>query len=183
MSFALFMRIHFWHNPCTSRAGPARSGAALSLREILSIFMEMAYAVFFSISYYLSICSIGLLSLAFMGCARVAVTPETIRPPDPSLAYSAIEAEPTLPAQVLVRDFDFAPSSVTENRSVFHRATDLVTGVVHRRSAASRSAARWRQAFRRQQRSGCAKQASRWRASTPTSPCLHAGTFSWSLAG
>src|SRR5580704_1774425 len=82
--------------------------------------------LFSSSSYYLLICSIGLLSLAFVGCARVAVTPETIRPPDPSLAYNAIQAEPTLPAQVLVRDFDFAPSSVTENRSVVHRATNFV---------------------------------------------------------
>jgi hypothetical protein len=82
--------------------------------------------LFSTSSYYLLICSIGLVSLAFVGCARVAVTPETIRPPDPSLAYNAIQAEPTFPAQVLVRDFDFAPSSVTENRSVVHRATDLV---------------------------------------------------------
>ena len=38
---------------------------------------------------------------------------------------NAIEAEPAVPAQVEVRDFDFAASAVTENRSPLNRAVDL----------------------------------------------------------
>ncbi|MGO9454914.1 MAG: DUF4410 domain-containing protein [Candidatus Binataceae bacterium] len=38
---------------------------------------------------------------------------------------NAIEAEPAFPEQIEVRDFDFASSSVTENRSPLHRAIDL----------------------------------------------------------
>jgi hypothetical protein len=71
------------------------------------------------------------------------VTPETIHPADPSVAYNAIEAEPTFPAQIAVRDFDFAPSSVTENRSVFHRAINLFrsSSADDRRIAIGRTAA------------------------------------------
>lgn len=70
--------------------------------------------------------TIAALSMTLAGCATVSVTPEAIRPPDPSAAYNAIEAEPTVPAQVAIRDFDFASSSVIENRSLFHRAIDLL---------------------------------------------------------
>ena len=93
-------------------------------------------------SYELA-CTIGVLSLALAGCATVSVTPETIHPADPSVAYNAIEAEPTLPAQIAVRDFDFAPSSVTENRSVFHRAINLFrsSSADDRRIAIGRKAA------------------------------------------
>jgi len=73
-----------------------------------------------------SLKAILFLPLALAGCATVAVTPGSIRPPNPSLAYNAIEAEPTVPAQVVVSDFDFVPSSVSENRSPVHRAIDLV---------------------------------------------------------
>jgi hypothetical protein len=38
---------------------------------------------------------------------------------------NAIEAEPALPQQIEVRDFDFASSSVVENRSPLNRAIDL----------------------------------------------------------
>ncbi len=67
-----------------------------------------------------------VLATLLSGCAKVAVTPESIRPPDPAVAANAIEAEPTFPAQIEVRDFAFSSSSVTENRSPIHRATDLV---------------------------------------------------------
>lgn len=67
-----------------------------------------------------------VLATLFSGCAKISVTPESIRPPDPSVAANAIEAEPTFPAQIEVRDFAFSSSSVTENRSPIHRATDLV---------------------------------------------------------
>jgi uncharacterized protein DUF4410 len=80
----------------------------------------------FSILPSARISTLAALSLAFAGCASVSVTPEPIRPPDPSTAMNAIEAEPTYPAQIEVRDFDFAPDAVTENTSVFHQATDLV---------------------------------------------------------
>jgi hypothetical protein len=65
------------------------------------------------------------LSLALAGCATVSVTPEPIRPPDPAVASNAIEAEPTFPMQIAVRDFTFAASSVTENRSPVNRGIDL----------------------------------------------------------
>jgi hypothetical protein len=70
--------------------------------------------------------AIGSLLFGIAGCARVAVTPDSISPPDPSLSYSAIEAEPSFPGFILVRDFDFSPPNVTENRSLLHRAIDLV---------------------------------------------------------
>jgi hypothetical protein len=69
--------------------------------------------------------ALGALSLALTGCATVSLTPEGIRPPDPSVAMKAIEAEPAFPAQIEVRDFEFASSSVTENRSPLNRAVDL----------------------------------------------------------
>ena len=69
--------------------------------------------------------ALGALSLALAGCATVSLTPESIRPPDPSVAMNAIEAEPAVPAQIEVRDFDFAASSVTENKSPLNRAVDL----------------------------------------------------------
>jgi hypothetical protein len=69
--------------------------------------------------------ALGMLSLALAGCATVSLTPEGIPPPDPSVAMNAIEAEPAVPAQIEVRDFDFASSSVTENGSPLNRAVDL----------------------------------------------------------
>src|SRR5260370_39456359 len=84
-----------------------------------------------------------LLSMLLTGCAAVSVTPEPISPPNPSVAANAIEAEPTPPAQIAVRDFVFDPSSVTENRSPIHRATDLGRGrsAHERRLAIGRDAA------------------------------------------
>jgi hypothetical protein len=67
-----------------------------------------------------------VLATLLSGCATVSVTPESIRPSDPSVALHAIEAEPTPPAEVAVSDFAFSPSSVTENRSPLNRAIDLV---------------------------------------------------------
>ena len=69
--------------------------------------------------------ALGALSLALAGCASVSLTPEGIQPPDPSVAMNAIEAEPAFPQQIEVRDFDFASSSVIENRSPLNRAIDL----------------------------------------------------------
>ena len=96
-----------------------------------------------SIQISVLICTMGALSGALAGCATVSVTPDAIRPADPSVAYNAIEAEPTPPAEVAVRDFDFAPSSVTENRSIFHRAIDLFrsSSADERRIAIGRKAA------------------------------------------
>jgi hypothetical protein len=88
-------------------------------------------------------CCLGALMLGLTGCATNSVTPQSIRPPDPEFAYHAIEAEPTRPDVVAIRDFDFAPSSVTENRSVLHRATDLFrsTSSRERRTAIGQAAA------------------------------------------
>ena len=92
---------------------------------------------------YASLSILVVLSMLLTSCAAVSVTPEPIRPPNPSVAANAIEAEPTPPAQIVVRDFAFAPSSVTENRSPLHRATDLVrsSSVDDRRAAIGRDAA------------------------------------------
>jgi hypothetical protein len=87
------------------------------------------------------------LSMILTGCATVSVTPQAIHPPDPAAASNAIEAEPAPPAQIAVRDFAFAPSSIIENRSPLHRAVDLVRDLVRssspdeRRIAIGRDAA------------------------------------------
>ncbi len=88
-------------------------------------------------------CCLGALMVGLAGCATVSVTPQSIRPPEPQLAYHAIEAEPTRPDEVVIRDFDFVPSSVIENRSVLHRAVDLVrsSSSRQRRIAIGRQAA------------------------------------------
>jgi hypothetical protein len=65
------------------------------------------------------------LSTLFVGCATVSLTPESIRQPDPSVASRAIEAEPTLPEEIAVRDFVVSPSAVHENGSPLHRTVDL----------------------------------------------------------
>jgi hypothetical protein len=72
-----------------------------------------------------------VLATLLSGCATVSVTPQSIRPPEPAAAMNAIEAEPTYPSAVEVRDFDFVVNSVTENRSPLNRGIDLF-----RRSAA-----------------------------------------------
>jgi Domain of unknown function (DUF4410) len=71
-------------------------------------------------------CVIVSLTTVFTACARVSLTPESIRPPEPAAAMNAIEAEPTRPSMVEVRDFDFRANDVIENRSPLHRAIDLV---------------------------------------------------------
>jgi hypothetical protein len=66
-----------------------------------------------------------VLSVVLAGCAAVSLTPSAIQPPKPALVSDAIEAEPTVPVQIAVRDFTFSPSSVKENAAPLHRATDL----------------------------------------------------------
>jgi len=70
--------------------------------------------------------SILLVPAAILsGCAHVSVTPQPAQQPNPSLASEAIEAEPTVPVQVAVRDFTFYSSSVSENASPLHRGANL----------------------------------------------------------
>ncbi|HZC47142.1 MAG TPA: DUF4410 domain-containing protein [Candidatus Acidoferrum sp.] len=59
------------------------------------------------------------------GCASVKVTPQRIQPPHAAAAANAIYAEPTAPAQIVVRDFDFSDSSVSENRAPINRTVDV----------------------------------------------------------
>jgi Domain of unknown function (DUF4410) len=67
-----------------------------------------------------------VLSTLLAGCATTAtVTPEPIHPPQAAAAMNAIQAEPTYPTLVEVRDFDFVVNDVTENRSPLHRGIDL----------------------------------------------------------
>ena len=74
---------------------------------------------------YARISTLLLLAAILCGCARVSVTPQPAQPPNPSLAAEAIKAEPTVPAQVAVRDFTFYSSSVSENASPLHRGANL----------------------------------------------------------
>lgn len=66
-----------------------------------------------------------VLATVLSGCATASVTPQPIRPPQPAVAMNAIEAEPTAPSVIEVRDFDFVTSVVTENRSPLNRGIDL----------------------------------------------------------
>jgi hypothetical protein len=71
-------------------------------------------------------CCLAVLTLGLAGCATVSVSPGNIRPPNPVFAYNAIEAEPTPPAGIAIRDFNFSPYSVIENRSFIHRTLNLI---------------------------------------------------------
>jgi hypothetical protein len=96
------------------------------------------------ICFYAASWTAGVLLLGLTGCATVSVTPGNIERPDPAVAYNAIEAEPVMPAQIAVADFDFVPSSVIENRSGFHRALDFFLGnssAQQRQTAIGRKAA------------------------------------------
>jgi hypothetical protein len=66
-----------------------------------------------------------VLSTAVAACAQVSITPKSTQPSDPAVASHAIAAEPVLPAEIAVRDFEFSPLSVWENSSPLHRLTDL----------------------------------------------------------
>ena len=66
-----------------------------------------------------------VLGTVLSGCATVSVTPQPIRPPEAAAAMNAIEAEPTYPTRIEVRDFDFVANDVTENRSPLNRGIDL----------------------------------------------------------
>jgi len=66
-----------------------------------------------------------VLSTAVAACAQLSITPKSAQRPDPAVASHAIAAEPVLPTEVAVRDFEFSPSSVRENSSPVHRLTDL----------------------------------------------------------
>jgi len=72
-------------------------------------------------------CSILVaVATVLSGCATVSVTPQPTRPPESAAAMHAIEAEPTRPSLVEVRDFDFAANNVTENRSPLHRGINVL---------------------------------------------------------
>lgn len=83
----------------------------------------MRYVPF--IGSYARIGAICATCLAFAGCATVSVTPQPIHPPEAAAALNAIEAEPTDPTLIEVRDFDFVVNDVTENRSPLNRGIDL----------------------------------------------------------
>jgi hypothetical protein len=65
------------------------------------------------------------MSTLISGCAAAKVTPQPIQPPNAAVVSNAIEAEPTPPMQIAVRDFTFSDSAVIENRAPVNRATDL----------------------------------------------------------
>jgi hypothetical protein len=66
-----------------------------------------------------------ILATALTGCAQLSINPQSVQPPDPRIAPLAIQAEPLPPTEIVVRDFEFLPSSVRENSSPLHRAIDL----------------------------------------------------------
>jgi len=71
-----------------------------------------------------SICVALFAMLA--GCAKVSVTPRGVEQANPAQVADALEAAPTAPTQVAVRDFVFYSASVKENGSPLHRGTDLL---------------------------------------------------------
>ncbi len=71
----------------------------------------------------ISICVALFAMLA--GCAKVSVTPRGVAQSNPARVSDALEAAPTAPAQVAIRDFTFYSTSVKENGSPLHRGTDL----------------------------------------------------------
>ena len=71
----------------------------------------------------ISICVALFAMLA--GCAKLSVTPRGVQQENPALVADALEAAPSAPAQVAVRDFTFYLSSVKENGSPLHRGVDL----------------------------------------------------------
>jgi hypothetical protein len=136
----------FWHTACLPTAELAVSaGFAPGVARALIHRRPKATCMrrLFSIRRHALVSTAGALLLGLAGCATVSVTPGEIQRPDPAVAYHAIEAEPTFPAQIAVSDFQFSPSSVTENRSVFHRAIDLFlsSSADERRIAIGRKAA------------------------------------------
>ena len=83
----------------------------------------MRYSAF--LGSYARLGALCATCFAFAGCASVSVAPQPIHPPRPAAAVNAIEAEPSYPTLVEVRDFDFVVNDVTENRSPLHRGVDL----------------------------------------------------------
>ena len=67
-----------------------------------------------------------MLSVILAACGGLAVTPQSAQRLDPALDYQVIETERIIPAWFEVRDFEFSSSSVIENASPFHRATELL---------------------------------------------------------
>jgi hypothetical protein len=66
-----------------------------------------------------------VLSTALTACAQLSISPQSVQRPDPAVAAHAIEAEPVPPTEVMVRDFEFAPSSIKDNSSPLHLAINL----------------------------------------------------------
>jgi hypothetical protein len=66
-----------------------------------------------------------ILTTALAACAQLSISPQPVQRSDPAVASHAIAAEPLLPTDVVVRDFEFSPSSVRDNSSPLHRAIDL----------------------------------------------------------
>jgi hypothetical protein len=62
-----------------------------------------------------------LPSIAFCACAQLSISPQSAERPDPTTAGKAIAAEPIRPTQIIVRDFEFSPSSIKDNSSPLHR--------------------------------------------------------------
>lgn len=83
------------------------------------------------------------LAAIFIGCAKVYVTPQGVQQPNPAQVAHALKAESLPPAQVAVRDFDFSPAAVTENKAPLHRTADLLrsSSADDRRVAIGRDAA------------------------------------------
>ena len=103
----------------------------------------MSSFLFEEIRWYAQISICVALFAMLAGCAKVSVTPRGVEQTNPALVADALEAAPSAPAQVAVRDFTFNPSSVKENGSPLHRGTDLFrhSSADERRVAIARDAA------------------------------------------
>src|SRR5690348_1410668 len=66
-----------------------------------------------------------LLPMVLTACAQLSIHPQAVQPPDAAVAARAIEEESVAPITIMVRDFDFSPSSIRDNGSPLHRLINL----------------------------------------------------------
>ena len=85
----------------------------------------MGSFLFEEIRWYAKISICAALFAILAGCAKISLTPRGVSQENPALVADALEAAPSAPAQVAVRDFTFYSSAVKENGSPLHRGVDL----------------------------------------------------------
>ena len=90
----------------------------------MAVSAEVPVQVRSMLAAMLAVALFGASSLS--ACAKVSVSPQSTERPNPVSDYRVIETEKFEPAWIEVCDFEFAPSSVTENWDPVNRAVNLV---------------------------------------------------------